>query len=129
VERTTEVELTARLDRVERDIRMLKWLWLLLALGLALTQRFPVTARYSAQSYVLHNQDGQTVGSFGLDRNGLPACQLLDPTQDVAIELAITPEHSSSVTLTGWRSETSLSAGDTPTIRLSGPNKPPWSAP
>jgi hypothetical protein len=119
----------ARLARIERDIRMLKWLWLLLALGLGLTQRFPVANSYSAQSYVLRNSQGEQVGALALDDNGLPVLQLLAPEQDGAIRIQISPEHEASLTLTGPGGGTSLYAGEAPTIRLSGPDQPPRSAP
>ena len=75
----TSHQLTARLARVERDIRMLKWLWLFVALGLGLTQRFPMADRYSAQSYVLHNSDGQQVGRFAIDADGMLIFQIARP--------------------------------------------------
>jgi len=119
----------ARLARIERDIRMLKWLWLLLALGLGLFERFPVADHYSAQSYILRNSQGQQVGSLAIDGNGMPAFQLSAPGQDGAIRLQLIPERGASVTLTASNSETSLSAGESPAIRLTTPDQPPWSAP
>jgi hypothetical protein len=119
----------ARLARIERDIRMLKWLWLLLALGLGLLARFPVAQSYSAQSYVLRNPQGQQVGSLTVDGHGMPAFQLSAPGQDGAIRLQLIPERGASVTLTASNSETSLSAGESPAIRLTTPDQRPWSAP
>ena len=106
----TSEQLTVRLAQVERDIRMLRWLWLFLAVGLCLTQRFPMADSYSAQSYVLRNWDGQQVGRFAIDSNGKPVFQLLAPGQEAAIQLQISPEHRTS-------------------IQLTGPAQQPWSAP
>ena len=103
-------ELTERLTRVERDIRVLKWMWLLLAVGLCLTQRFPFADSYSAQSYVLRNWEGQQVGRFAIDGNGMPVLELGIPNQNAAIRLRISPENQTSLT-------------------LNGPNQQPWSAP
>lgn len=118
-----------RLARIERDIRLLKWMWVLLAIGLGLFERYPVASHYSAESYILRNSQGQQVGSLAVDGDGLPVFQLLAPDQDGAVRIQITGEHGASMRLTASKSETSVSAGEGPSIRLTTPDQPPWSAP
>ncbi len=95
--------VSARLDGLERENRMLRWIAVGLAVALLAVGVAPIFGRdragrtLEAQKLVIRDAEGRVRGSFGVDHRGLPALKILDRHGNDQIEMGVPSEDTSSL--------------------------------
>jgi hypothetical protein len=102
---TTIEEVGGRLDGLERENRRLRWVTAGLLTGFVLLGAMAILSRdrggrtLEAQRLVIRDQDGRLRGSFGVDRDGLPALKVFDHRGHEQIELGVPSDDVATLAL------------------------------